>query len=202
MPRRRRTNDSPLQPPGGADKVLLLSCCAVCCGEVLKRLTVAGLEVTLLAYGPNIHPEKEYARRRDDMRDFARREGVDWVELPYDPDRWHAAILGLEDEPERGPRCEVCFAMRMEAVAQYASENGFTVFTSTLGISRYKDLEQVNRAGHAAAARHEGLSYWDVNWRKGGGSQRMHEVAREENFYRQNYCGCVHSARAGAEDGS
>ena len=30
---------------------------------------------------------------------------------------------------------------------------------------------------------------------KPGGSQRMHEIAKRENFYRQEYCGCVYSLR-------
>jgi predicted adenine nucleotide alpha hydrolase (AANH) superfamily ATPase len=69
------------------------------------------------------------------------------------------------------------------------------VFTSSLGISRWKDFDQVTRAGQKAASLFPGLSYWGYNWRKLGGSNRMIEIAKEEQFYRQQYCGCVYSLR-------
>jgi predicted adenine nucleotide alpha hydrolase (AANH) superfamily ATPase len=39
------------------------------------------------------------------------------------------------------------------------------------------------------------LTYWTYNWRKAGGSQRMIEISKRENFYQQEYCGCVYSLR-------
>lgn len=56
-------------------------------------------------------------------------------------------------------------------------------------------MEQINGCGHRAAARYEGLSYWDYNWRKAGGSNRMIEISKRENFYQQEYCGCIYSLR-------
>ena len=44
-------------------------------------------------------------------------------------------------------------------------------------------------------AAHDGLEYWDYNWRKGGGSSRMIEISKREEFYMQEYCGCVYSLR-------
>jgi predicted adenine nucleotide alpha hydrolase (AANH) superfamily ATPase len=67
--------------------------------------------------------------------------------------------------------------------------------TSSLGISRWKDMNQINTSGKRAVAAYEGLSYWDYNWRKGGGADRMVEIAKEEQFYQQEYCGCVYSLR-------
>lgn len=46
-----------------------------------------------------------------------------------------------------------------------------------------------------AAARYPDLMYWEYNWRKGGGSARMIEISKRENFYQQEYCGCVYSLR-------
>ena len=46
-----------------------------------------------------------------------------------------------------------------------------------------------------SASRYPGLIYWIYNWRKDGGSSRMYEIAKEENFYKQEYCGCVYSLR-------
>ncbi len=102
---------------------------------------------------------------------------------------------GMEREPERGIRCTMCFDMRFARTALYAHEHGFSVFTSSLGLSRWKDMEQINASGLRTASAYEGLSYWTYNWRKQGGAGRMYEIARREEFYAQQYCGCIYSLR-------
>jgi len=89
----------------------------------------------------------------------------------------------------------MCFEMRFVKTAEYAHENGFSVITSCLGISRWKDFDQVTKAGVYAASLFPGITYWDYNWRKQGGASRMYELAKEENFYQQQYCGCIYSLR-------
>lgn len=37
------------------------------------------------------------------------------------------------------------------------------------------------------------VTYWDYNWRKNGGAVRMLEISKKEEFYQQEYCGCVYS---------
>ncbi|MCE5388185.1 MAG: epoxyqueuosine reductase QueH [Acidithiobacillus sp.] len=185
----------PLQTPDGSRKVLLHSCCAPCAGPVMADIQQAGIELTILFYNPNIHPEEEYRLRKDENIRYARQLGISFVDLDYDKDRWFERVRGLEWEPERGARCTACFDMRFERSALYAVEHGFTVFTSTLGISRWKDMNQINDCGRRSASRYPGLQYWDYNWRKGGGSQRMIEIAKQEEFYQQEYCGCVYSLR-------
>jgi predicted adenine nucleotide alpha hydrolase (AANH) superfamily ATPase len=85
--------------------------------------------------------------------------------------------------------------MRFERTALYAYENQFKLFSSTLGISRWKNMKQINGCGERASARYENLTYWTYNWRKAGGSQRMIEISKREGFYQQEYCGCVYSLR-------
>ena len=89
----------------------------------------------------------------------------------------------------------MCFDMRFERTALHAHENGFPVMTSSLGISRWKNLAQINECGVRAASAYEGLVYWEFNWRKGGGAQRMIEISKREEFYQQEYCGCAYSLR-------
>ena len=101
----------------------------------------------------------------------------------------------MEHEPERGVRCTMCFDMRFERTAEYAAVHGFPVITSSLGISRWKNMEQINDCGERAAAPYPGLTYWTLNWRKGGGGARMIEISKRERFYQQEYCGCVYSRR-------
>lgn len=184
-----------LIPPGGARKVLLHSCCAPCSGEVMEAMLASGIDYTIFFYNPNIHPEKEYLLRKEENVRFADRHGVAFVDADYDTDDWFARARGMKWEPERGIRCTMCFDMRFERTALYAHEHGFPVMTSSLGISRWKNMAQINDCGQRAAAPYAGLSYWDYNWRKGGGAARMIEISKRERFYQQEYCGCVYSLR-------
>ena len=183
-----------LKAPDGARRVLLHSCCAPCAGEIMEALAASAIGVTLFFHNPNIHPAEEYILRKDENIRFARKLGMPFVDADYDVDNWFARTKGMENEPERGRRCTACFDMRFERTAQYARDNGFGVISSTLGISRWKDMEQINGCGERAAAAH-GVKYWTFNWRKQGGAQRMLEISKRENFYKQEYCGCVYSLR-------
>jgi epoxyqueuosine reductase len=184
-----------LIPPGGHKKVLLHSCCAPCSGEVMEAMLASGIDYTIFFYNPNIHPEREYLLRKEDNVRFAEKHGVPFIDADYDKDAWFTRVRGLEWEPEKGARCTSCFDMRFERSALYAHEHGFPVLTSSLGISRLKDIDQINGCGLRAAARYENLAYWEYNWRKGGGAQRMVEISKREEFYQQEYCGCVYSLR-------
>ncbi len=175
--------------------ILLHSCCAPCTGEIMQVLKQSDIQFSVIFYNPNIHPQQEYIKRKNENKHYADRLGVEFIDLDYDPDNWFARAKHLAAEPERGKRCTVCFDMRLERAALYASEHGFKVFTSSLGVSRWKNMQQVNDCGLRAAQHYAGLIYWDYNWRKKGGSQRMVEMTKQEDFYRQAYCGCIYSLR-------
>lgn len=185
----------PIPLPNGQSKVLLHSCCAPCSGEVMEAMLASGIDYTIFFYNPNIHPRKEYELRKDENIRFAEKFGVPFIDADYDRDNWFARARGMENEPERGIRCTMCFDMRFERTALYAHEHGFPVITSSLGISRWKNMQQINDCGQRAAEKYPDLAYWDFNWRKGGGSARMIEISKRENFYQQEYCGCVYSLR-------
>ena len=176
-------------------RLLLHSCCAPCSGELMEALRAAQIDYTIYFYNPNIHPIKEYMLRKDENIRFAQAHQIPFIDADYDPEQWFVRAKGMEDAPERGVRCTMCFDLRFERAARYAADNGFSMLTSSLGISRWKDMEQINACGHRAVAPYAGLAYWDYNWRKNGGSQRMIAIAKQEGFYQQEYCGCVYSLR-------
>ncbi len=184
-----------LEFPHNDKKLLLHSCCAPCAGEIMEAVAASGIDTTVYFYNPNIHPEEEYLIRKEENIKFCEKLGFNFIDADYDTDNWFERVKGLEQEPERGKRCTQCFDMRFEKSALYAVENGFPVFATTLGISRWKDMNQINNSGSRAANRYEELIYWDFNWRKQGGSSRMIEISKRENFYQQEYCGCVYSLR-------
>ncbi|KAA8729335.1 epoxyqueuosine reductase QueH [Ewingella americana] len=184
-----------LSLPNGHDKLLLHSCCAPCSGEVMEAIQASGIEYTIFFYNPNIHPQKEYTLRKEENMRFAEQHGIPFIDADYDTDNWFERARGMENEPERGIRCTMCFDMRFERTALYAFEHGFSAISSSLGISRWKDMKQINGCGERAAAPYPGMVYWDYNWRKKGGSARMIEISKRERFYQQEYCGCVYSLR-------
>ena len=93
----------------------------------------------------------------------------------------------MENEPERGKRCDICFQMRLKRAFEYAQANGFDRVTSVLGFSRYKDFDQVNRAALNAG----GADLYDTtNWRKNGLQELANTLKEELSLYNQNYCGC------------
>lgn len=182
-------------PPDNSGPVLMHSCCAPCSGEVMDAMHQSGINFSIFFYNPNIHPKKEYEIRKNENIRFAEKLGIEFIDADYDVKNWLQRAKGMEFEPERGIRCTMCFDMRFERTALYAHENGFPVITSSLGISRWKNMEQINDCGTRAAANYDGIKYWTYNWRKKGGAQRMIELSKREQFYQQEYCGCVYSLR-------
>ncbi|GAA5005591.1 epoxyqueuosine reductase QueH [Acinetobacter puyangensis] len=188
-------NREKLTLPDGAQKLLLHSCCAPCSGEVMETLIESGIDFSIFFYNPNIHPVKEYLIRKDENIRFAEKHQIPFIDCDYDTDNWFERARGMENEPEKGIRCTMCFDMRFERTALYAHEHGFPVISSSLGISRWKNMQQINDCGIRAASHYPELMYWDYNWRKSGGANRMIEISKREEFYQQEYCGCVYSLR-------
>ena len=114
---------------------------------------------------------------------------VPFIEGDYVPELWQKATKGLEDEPERGKRCDVCFYLRLKVGAEYAKAHGFTRISSVFGISRFKDFDQVCRAGKKVEDE-VGIPYDTTNWRKNGGLEHAERLGKEKNLYRHTYCGC------------
>ena len=170
-------------------KFWLLSCCAPCSCAVIQKMALEKADFEVVFYNPNIQPAEEYFKRRDENLRVCQKYGVPFRELEYDNDRWCQMTKGLENEPERGKRCELCFYMRLKKVMEEAKKQGCDTVASVLGVSRYKDLAQVNRAAARAAAE-TGTVYLEIEGRKGGMQERRQLLIKELQLYNQDYCGC------------
>ena len=170
-------------------KILLLSCCAPCSCGVIAQMAEQKEDVTVLFYNPNIRPREEYEKRLLENKRVCEKYDVPFVALPYETRAWEEATA---DKPfmERGPRCSACFRFRLTRAAEYAKALGFDYFTSVLGVSRYKDLNQVNKQAEKAS-RLIGVPYDFTNWRKGGLQEKTNALIKEMNLYCQDYCGCT-----------
>ncbi|KKS53610.1 MAG: hypothetical protein UV20_C0048G0003 [Candidatus Magasanikbacteria bacterium GW2011_GWA2_42_32] len=88
----------------------------------------------------------------------------------------------------------VCWRLRLEEAARYAKENGFDFFATTLTMGRNKKAEVINPLGQQAGGKY-GVKFYEADWKKAGGQEVAYQLAKEHNFYRQNYCGCLFSKR-------
>lgn len=197
VPNYAREMDKVLQSlDGRRPRLLLHACCGPCSSAVLEQLS-RSFDITILYYNPNIWPPAEYHRREQELERFvaeAHPLGVKVVEDRYDPQEFYDAARGLENEPERGARCTACYRLRMRRAAQYAAENGFDWFTTTLSISPHKDAARINQIGRELAAEF-GVPHLPSDFKKKNGYLRSLQLSDQYGLYRQDYCGCVFSAR-------
>ena len=182
-----------IEIPEGCTDVLLHACCAPCSSAIVEWMLANGVRPTIYYYNPNIFPREEYEIRKNESKRHAESLGIHWIDGDYDHETWQQCMRGLEHEPERGRRCELCFTQRLTAAARKAKELGLKYFTTTLASSRWKSLEQIERAGLAAEQQVGDVQFWAQNWRKGGLYERRNQLLKEFNFYNQQYCGCEFS---------
>ncbi len=182
---------------GSTPRLLLHSCCAPCSSYCLEYLSQY-FSVTVLYYNPNISPEEEYQKRVSEQQrlieSLPAKNKVTFVPDRYDPSEFYSAVKGYENVPEGGERCMRCYRLRLERAAEYAGENGFDYFCSTLSISPMKNCAALNRIGEELSEIYS-VKHLPNDFKKHGGYLRSIELSREYGLYRQNYCGCVFSKR-------
>jgi len=173
--------------------MLVHICCSVDSHFFLEKLKIDFPQEKLIGffYDPNIHPYSEYQLRLLDVKRSCKKLGIELLEGPYDFESWIQAVKGLENEPEKGARCEACFNKRFEVSAQKALELGEKKVTTTLLVSPLKSQEQLKYSGDMFFKKH-GVEFIAVDYRLGGGTQDQSRVTKEEQLYRQDYCGCIY----------
>lgn len=176
-------------------KLLLHSCCAPCSSYVLEYLSSI-FDITVFFYNPNIYPEDEfYFRRSEQVRliDMMNLKSVvDVVICDYNSEEFYSAVKGFENCKEGEERCIECFKLRLSKCAQYARDNGFEYFTTTLTISPHKNSQLINSIGSNIATDF-GIKYLFSDFKKKNGYKRSCEISAQFDLYRQDYCGCVFS---------
>jgi hypothetical protein len=173
--------------------MLVHICCSVDSHFFIEKLQQEFPDEKLIGffYDPNIHPYSEYQLRLLDVQRSCKKLSIELIEGPYDYENWLNAVRGWENEPEKGKRCEVCFDRRFEVSAYKALELGEKTMTTTLLVSPKKSQEQLKRSGDAFYATH-GVQFIAFDYRKNGGTNDQGRVSREQQLYRQDYCGCLY----------
>lgn len=178
---------------GDRPRLLLQSCCGPCSSYVLEYLT-RYFRVTVLFYNPNIRPEAEYDKRLETQKRLLERlpEGrsVELIEPGWRGAEYMDAVAGLENEPEGGARCAVCFRLRLKETARRAAAEGFHFFGTTLTVSPHKNAPLINALG-LELEREYGVRWLPSDFKKRNGYLRSIELSRQYGLYRQDYCGCM-----------
>ena len=176
-------------------KLLVHSCCAPCSSYVLEYLNPY-FKITVLYYNPNISPVEEYEKRKAEqirlINEGDWKNPIDIMDCDYEGDKYTAAVKGLENEPEGGARCRVCFGVRLDKAARLARANDFDYYVTTLSISPLKDARLLNEIGNKLGEKY-GIKYLPSDFKKREGYKRSIELSRKYNLYRQNFCGCKYS---------
>lgn len=175
-------------------KVLLHACCAPCSAYVCEFLENEGYEITIYFYNPNIFPTEEYEKRKNELIKFCELKNYKLILGEDDFNSWNDYIKGLEQEPERGKRCEKCFYFRLEKTAILAKELNMENFTTTLSISPHKDFSTIEKVGNELMEKY-GIKFLNYNFKKNDGYKKSTLLSQKYGFYRQNYCGCKYSIR-------
>ena len=197
----------------GKPSLLLHACCAPCGSYVLELLAEV-FDITIFYYNPNIHPQAEYKRRLEELKRFlrefpqAKENNVKLIEADYNPSEYFAATkveeeIELQSEDEKGERCRRCYFLRMKKSFEFALQNNFDWFTTTLSISPHKDAKKINEIGIALECGKNTAGnlvrltkYLPADFKKKNGFLRSTQLSKEYNLWRQDYCGCVFSMKA------
>jgi predicted adenine nucleotide alpha hydrolase (AANH) superfamily ATPase len=169
------------------EKLLIDACCGPCSLIFDHEVDLDRSTSRFLFYNPNVHPWSEYQRRLEAFLAFMDAGGFNYEVLPWSPEDWIRAVSFREEN-----RCEMCYRLRLRRTADYAMEEGFGVFTTTLLASPWQDHEMLGLLGGSiATSRGQRFLTWD-------GRQYYHEglrEARSRGLYTQPWCGCIFSER-------
>ena len=183
-------------------KLLLHVCCAPCSSYVLEYLNEY-FDITVFYYNPNISNIEEYEKRLKEEERFVSiypfNKEIKVIKGKYDNDEFETVIKGLENEKEGGARCFKCYRLRLEKTAQYAHDNNFDYFTTTLTISPYKNASKLNEIGKELESEYH-VKYLLSDFKKKNGYKRSIELSKEYNLYRQDFCGCIYSVKNKIQD--
>lgn len=175
-------------------KILLHACCGICSAYPISLLQDMGYSVVVYFYNPNIFPEDEYQKRLEAEKTLCRHFNVKFIEGEYEPEVYYNYVSGLENEPEKGTRCDKCFELRLTKAAQISKKLGIDEFTTSMVISPHKNYDKLTQIGEKIASEMN-LTYISTNFRKNDGFLKTNQISKELNLYRQNYCGCKFSMR-------
>ena len=184
-------------------RLLLHACCAPCSTYCLTQL-LTNFDVTLYYANDNITDRDEWAKRLGEVEKLVdivnsgkfvttSIRPLKLVTQPFDAARFFAIAKGKENEKEGGARCNDCFTLRLSDTLNYATENGFDYFGTTLTVSPYKNSQLLNAIGLSLQT--DAVKWLVADFKKREGYKQSIELSQKYGLYRQHYCGCAYSCQ-------
>ena len=171
-----------LESNGEVPRILLHTCCAPCSTAVLEYLANY-FYVTVYYYNPNIEPEEEYQKRKEEqinlLKIYPAKYPINFLDCDYDNSVYKEAIQGLELEKEGGKRCYSCYTLRLKSTALKAKELGFDYFASSLSVSPYKNANWLNEIGKKLSEE-IGIKYLPNDFKKNNGYLKSIEYSKRQ----------------------
>lgn len=170
-------------------KILLHACCGICSAYPISFLKDSGYEVVVYFSNSNLDTQDEFERRLDAQKTVCSNLGVELLVDEYNHESYLDYIKGLEDEPEKGSRCDKCIELRLFKTAKKCSEIGLAEFTTSLPISPHKNFQKISSIGFDIAQKY-GVTFTPIDFKKKDGFLKTNKLSKELGLYRQSYCGC------------
>ena len=172
-------------------KLLLHACCGPCMVSCISKL-IDNFKITVYFYNPNIDTTEEYLKREQEIKKLCKIFNLDCLSESHRKNEFISIASGLENEPERGKRCNKCFDLRLNKTAEKCKQLGFDYFATTLTLSPLKNASLINQIGKEIEEK-TGIKYLVSDFKKRGGYLESINLSKKYNLYRQNYCGCEFS---------
>ena len=169
--------------------ILLHVCCAPCSLLSWTYFQEAHpFHVTGFFFNPNIHPFKEFEKRKEALRQLGQQTNrFILFEEQYLLEPFLQGVIGKNDD-----RCQLCYEMRLEHTARKAKELGFKHFSTTLLISPYQKHDLILQTGQLIGE-NLGLKFVYKDLRSM--FKESITLARKQKIYTQGYCGCIFSEK-------
>lgn len=174
-------------------KLLFHCCCGPCAVACTENFITEGITPVLFWYNPNIHPSTEYRNRLGALSALAAAKNLELKTIAeYGLRYFLKQTENKTEKPEASvrDRCTICYRMRLTKTAEYAAENGFDTFSTSLLISPYQQHDTIRLLGEEIAAQYN-LNFFYRDFRPL--FRQGQTEARALGLYMQKYCGCIFS---------
>ncbi|MDR1941737.1 MAG: epoxyqueuosine reductase QueH [Endomicrobium sp.] len=161
-------------------KLLLHICCAPCSASAVAALKTQ-YDISFYWYNPNIYDKEEYGKRKDCAVRYAKELGFVFFEekdFIYDYNLW---------KNKSAENCALCYKLRLAKTAEFAKNNGFDFFSTSLLSSPYQKHDIIKQTALECAAAC-GVNFLYKDFRPGFYEGK--NSLRRAGYYLQKYCAC------------
>lgn len=182
-----------IKKEGKRPSLLLHVCCGPCSCHILTYLSEI-FDITVYYSNDNIYPSSEFEKRLDVLKTYIDKldKNIRLVIGSYNHEEYLESMKDVFHLAEFTDRCWTCYRYRIDKSFKFAKENNFDYCTTVMSVSRYKNSDVLNRIGEELEKKY-GIKYLHADFKKEKGEELANKLAKQENMYRQSYCGCERS---------